>query len=85
MATSERSPLPATLERQLARVSRRLFFQTFLDTLVWCWTGALVLGAVWFLAQPAIVSEAAPWLRWAVAGGLEQLIAHHDVRPEPKA
>src|ERR1700720_3153044 len=56
-------------QRQVARVSRRLFLQTAVDALVWCWTGALVLAGGWFLLQPFVVQEAAPWLRWAVAGG----------------
>jgi uncharacterized coiled-coil DUF342 family protein len=58
------------LQLQIARVSRRLFWQTFLDTLAWCWTGALALAIVWFFAQPWVLNEPRVWLRWAVAGGL---------------
>ena len=66
MARSSLSPL----ERQVACVSRRLFVQTVLDTLVWCWVGALLLSALWFFVQPFIFEAPASWLRWAVAGGI---------------
>jgi uncharacterized coiled-coil DUF342 family protein len=59
-----------SVERQLARVSRRLFLQTILDLLVWCWAGALVVAAGWFLIQPFALESPPAWLRWAVAGGL---------------
>src|SRR5256885_16711 len=65
MAKSSLSPL----QRQVARVSRRLFIQTFLDALVWCWTGAFVLSGAWFVAQTLWLPDQPPWLRWAVAGG----------------
>ena len=58
------------LHRQLARVSRRLFLQTLGDILAWCWTGALLLVAVWLLVDPLIPGERAEWVRWAVAGGI---------------
>jgi uncharacterized coiled-coil DUF342 family protein len=58
------------LHRQLARVSRRLFLQTLADILAWCWSGALVLVALWLLADPLIPGERAEWVRWAVAGGI---------------
>jgi hypothetical protein len=57
------------LERQVRRVRRRLFLQTLLDALAWCWAGALLLSAGWFLLEPYLVPDAASWLRWAVAGG----------------
>jgi hypothetical protein len=57
------------LQRQVTRVSRRLFLQTVLDSLMWCWTGAFVVAGVWFLVQSAGVVTAEPWVRWAVAGG----------------
>src|SRR5204863_1277474 len=63
-------PNPLSLERQLARISRRLFAQTVLDLLVWCWAGALVLATAWFFAQPLLLEAPPVWLRWAVAGGL---------------
>src|SRR5262249_29018719 len=48
--------------------------QTVVNTLVWCWAGALLLGVAWFLVQPLLqprlFPEAPAWLRWAVAGGL---------------
>lgn len=58
------------LDRQLVRVRRRLFLQTLLQMLVWCWLVSLLFAAVWFLAEPYIVDEGAPSLRWAVAGSL---------------
>ncbi len=59
---------PPLLHRQIARVGRRLFAQTLLNALAWCWAAALLLTLAWFLVQP--LAFAAPeWLRWAVAGG----------------
>lgn len=49
------------LHRQLARVRRRLFLQTLLQTLVWSWLASLACAAGWFLA------DAAQSLRWTVA------------------
>src|SRR5262245_3409601 len=69
------SPSVTPLERQLARVSRRLFLQTFVNSLMWYVAGALVLAAIWFVAQPFVIEEAAAWLRWAVAGGLVGVLA----------
>ena len=67
------SPL-APVQRQLTRVSRRLFLQVLLNSLLWCLAGALALAALWFLAQPLVMGllhlSAPAWLRWAVAGGL---------------
>jgi hypothetical protein len=68
--TSRTKTIPTVLQRQLARVSRRLFLQTLLDCLVWCWAGALAVSAVWFLLQPFLIESPPDWLRWAVAGGL---------------
>jgi hypothetical protein len=61
---------PSHLRRQLGRVSRRLFVQDLIDALIWCCAGALVLSAVWFLAQPYLFDNPPDWLRWAVAGGM---------------
>ncbi len=58
------------LHRQLARVSRRLFLQTLGDILWWCWSGALLLIALWLLAEPWLPGERAEWVRWAIAGGI---------------
>jgi hypothetical protein len=66
MAPSSLTPL----HRQLGRVSRRLFLQSLVDVLAWCWAGALVLGAAWLLAEPLVSGERAEWVRWAVAGGI---------------
>lgn len=58
------------LHRQVARVHRRLVLQTFLNSLAWCWVGAVLLSAGWFLLQPYVVDGAPDWLRWTVAGAL---------------
>src|SRR5262245_6545140 len=60
---------PSPVEQQLRRVRRRLFLQTLLDRLVWCWAAALALSAAWFLLQPLALPAAEDWVRWAVAGG----------------
>jgi uncharacterized coiled-coil DUF342 family protein len=65
MARPQLSPL----QRQIARVSRRLFLQTLLVCLLWCWAGALVLSAGWFLLQPYLLESPPAWLRLAAAGG----------------
>jgi hypothetical protein len=67
MALSTASPL----QRQVARVRRRLFLQTLVRSLVWSWFGALTLTAVWFLVQPLLIEDKDPlfWIRWAVLGG----------------
>jgi hypothetical protein len=64
------SPTVNALHRQLARVSRRLFLQTLVDILAWCWAGTLVLSAVWLLVEPLIPGERADWVRWTVVGGI---------------
>jgi hypothetical protein len=58
------------LDRQLARVRRRLFLQTLLQTLVGSWLAALALSVGWFLAEPYAVPGAASSLRWTIAGSL---------------
>jgi len=67
MATADLSPLHV----QLTRVGRRLFLQTFLVRLFWCWAGALLLAALWFVAQawwwPTLAVE---WRLGAAAGVL---------------
>jgi hypothetical protein len=58
------------LHRQVARVHRRLVLQTLLNSLAWCWAGAVLLSAGWFLLQPYLIEGPPDWLRWAVAAGL---------------
>lgn len=58
------------LHRQIARVSRRLFLQTFLNALVWCWVGALALAAGCFLGQLYLLRAPLDGRSWAIAGGL---------------
>jgi hypothetical protein len=61
---------PSYLHRQLVRVTRRLFVQSLLDALIWCWAGALLLGAAWCVVEPHVAAGSAAWLRWVIAGGL---------------
>jgi hypothetical protein len=58
------------LRLQVTRVYRRLVLQTVLNAVLWCWAGAILLAAFWFLLQPLAIKPAPEWLRWAVAGGL---------------
>src|SRR6185437_5207776 len=57
------------LDRQVARVRRRLFLQSLLETLTAGWIGSLACATGWLLAEPYLLANAATWLRWAVAGG----------------
>jgi hypothetical protein len=56
------------LDQQVHRVRRRLFLQQLLTYLAWSLVAALVASAVWFLVQPLVIQDAAPWLRWTVLG-----------------
>lgn len=62
------------LVQQLRRVSRRLFLQVILNCLVWCWSAALLAGAVWLFVQPLVLPDLgtsdATWLRWTVGAGI---------------
>lgn len=58
------------LHRQIARVSRRLFIQTLLACLLWCWAGSLAVIAAWFLLQPHLFSALSPEWRLGIAGGV---------------
>jgi hypothetical protein len=58
------------LDRQVARVRRRLFAQRLLEMLAASWISVLVLSAGWFLLEPYLLTNAAEWYRWAVVGGL---------------
>ena len=55
-------------EKQVIRVSRRLFVQTLLDAMILCWAAALIVAVAWFLAQPWLVGHNGEALRWTVAG-----------------
>jgi hypothetical protein len=64
------TPLSA-VERQVSRAGRRLFVQTLLNHLVWAWSIALGISALWFVAQPWLLSaDTEGWVRWAIAGGV---------------
>jgi uncharacterized coiled-coil DUF342 family protein len=64
------SPSLSPLHRQLARVRRRLFWQTLVTSLLQCTAAALLLSAAWFLLQRLLLPASTDGLRWAVAGGL---------------
>ena len=66
MAKATLSPL----HRQIAHVSRRLFLQTLLACMLWCWAGSLLLVAGWFLLQPHVFPTLTLGWRLGVAGGL---------------
>jgi len=66
MATADLSPL----HRQLTRVSRRLFLQSFLVRLAWCWAGALGLAAAWFVAQTLWWPGLSPEVRLGAPAGV---------------
>src|SRR5579864_6691164 len=58
------------LQRQVARAGRRLFLQTLVDMLVWCWVGALAVSAGWFLVRLYVLGQpVGDWRSWAVVGG----------------
>src|SRR5262249_44614410 len=40
------------------------------NAVAWCWAGAILLSAGWFLLQPYVVEAPPDWLRWTVAAGL---------------
>ena len=58
-----------TLHRQVARVRRRLFLQNLVQVLVRCWVAALLVAVAWFLAEPFVLGDSLPLLRWFVLGG----------------
>src|SRR5437660_1431550 len=62
--------MATTVDRQVARVRRRLFLGALLRLLALCWAGALALGAVWFLVQPVLLPWVAEPVRWYVLGGI---------------
>jgi hypothetical protein len=59
----------SVLERQVNRVRRRLLLQQILVYLTWSWLAAVTASVIWFLLQPLVIADAAPWLRWAVLAG----------------
>lgn len=60
----------SAVHRQVAIASQRLFVQKLLDSMIWCWTAALLASVVWFLAQPWLLGKQEDWVRWAIAGGI---------------
>ncbi|MFO0844401.1 MAG: hypothetical protein U0797_18725 [Gemmataceae bacterium] len=58
------------LDRQLARVRRRLFLNGLLTNLARCWLAATALGAVWVVVQPYLLGGGQESLRWVVLAGL---------------
>ncbi len=59
----------STVERQVRRARRRLFYQALVNRLVWCWASALLLTAFWFVLQGWLWPQAEDWSRWAVPTG----------------
>lgn len=57
------------VQQQVRSVSRRLFVQTLLDQLVWCWAVALVLVTLWLLLHPFLVGAMTAEVRWLLIGG----------------
>jgi septal ring factor EnvC (AmiA/AmiB activator) len=63
------SSVQSLLQRQVARVSRRLFLQTLVDQLVWCWVGALAVSAGWFVVRLYALGQPVDGRSWLVAAG----------------
>jgi hypothetical protein len=61
--------LPA-LDRLMRHVRRRMFLRTLVHALLQAWTGALLIVALWFLAQPMVLADLGVEWKWGVAGGL---------------
>jgi uncharacterized coiled-coil DUF342 family protein len=61
-------PPLSPVQRQITRVSRRLFLQRLLNHLGWWWAGALAATAVWFLLHPLLVGPPEVWFRWTLLG-----------------
>ncbi|HEY1376192.1 MAG TPA: hypothetical protein VGF55_05330 [Gemmataceae bacterium] len=57
------------IDRQVGRARRRLVAQLLLRHVAAAWAVALLLTAVWMLAEPFAVAAPPDWLRWAVLGG----------------
>jgi len=62
--------LLSPLHRQIARVSRRLFLQTLVACLLWCWAGGLLVIAAWFILQPHLFPTLSPEWRLGAAAGV---------------
>jgi hypothetical protein len=65
------------LEKPIGRVWRRLRFQRFLAALLWSWTGAFALAAVWLAVEKGLgyPLPGRDWLPPAIAGGAGLVIA----------
>src|SRR5206468_3202869 len=55
------------LQAQIRRASRRLQMQSVVNALIWCWAGALLMSALWCLAEPWVIEAAKPAFRWQIA------------------
>src|SRR5690242_13831055 len=62
------SPVHKLLHRQVAHAARRLFLQTLLNALIWCWVAALAVSAAAFLVQLYLLGAPIDGRCWAVAG-----------------
>jgi hypothetical protein len=61
----------SAVHRQVSKASRRLFVQTLLDSLVWCWSAALLASVVAFLLQPVLVGLIYTWTDYRSHGAVE--------------
>jgi hypothetical protein len=68
-------PAVQPLQRQIRRVRQRLFLQLLFESVAIAWFIALVAAAGWFAAQPHVLPEASPTLRWKIAAGLVAVAA----------
>lgn len=59
-----------SVDKQIRSARRRLIFLVVARSMAIGWIAALILSAVWMLAEPYLVESPSWWLRWAVAGGL---------------
>ncbi len=58
------------LQVRIRHAYRRLRTQSVVNSLVWCWFGAILLASAWCLIEPLVMDLARPNLRWLIAGGL---------------
>lgn len=62
-------PIPPTVARTIRTARRRLVLDTLLNRVAVAVLAALVIGLLWFLAEPWLLPDAPIWLRWVVPGG----------------
>jgi hypothetical protein len=60
---------PSVLQEQVARAHRRLFWQTWLNSLPFYWAAFLILAAAWLLVQPLLLGVTATLVSWTIVAG----------------